>query len=155
MRDPIRMLASDLHRLRDGTGLVLFRQTFRSERLAPLIIAASAFSWLVGNLLCELVARIAPEKYMRVRYEDLCQDPKRELGKISSFTGLELESVINAVEEKETLPINHKLAGNRMAKKGEFVFQPSRSEGRDISSGIRRIGRMVTYPLLKYYGYDD
>jgi hypothetical protein len=154
VRDPVRMLASDLHRLRDGTGLVLFRRTFQSQTFAPLIIAASAFSWVVGNLLCETVAQIAPEKVMRVRYEDLCRDPDAELSRIARFTGLQLDSVIKSVQRNETLSIDHKLAGNRMAKKGEFVFQPGRSQGREISPGIRRIGRMITYPLAKRYGYE-
>jgi len=153
VRNPERMLASNLHRLRDGTGLVLFRRTFHSELFAPLIIAASALSWVVGNLLCEKVSRIAPDRVMRVRYEDLCEDPARVLRRISEFTGLHLDKVIPSVQNGSILAIQHKLAGNRMAKKGEFVFQPDRSSGRDIPRGLRRMGRVITYPLMKKYGY--
>lgn len=154
VRHPERMLASNLHRLRDGSGLVLFRRTFRSEVFAPLVIAASALSWVIGNLLCEIVALRFPEKVMRVRYEDLCADPAAGLERISSFTGLELDNVISAVQNREELDIDHKLAGNRMAKKGHFVFQPSRSKGRDIPESLRKIGRAITWPIMRLYEYS-
>lgn len=154
VRRPTRMMASNLHRLRDGTGFVFLRRRFRSEALAPLILGLSALSWTVGNLLCELARTLAPDRVLRVRYEDLCERPGRELDRIAAFTGLDLDRVHDAIRHKRELPIEHKLAGNRMATRGAFVFEPERSQGRPIPAHIERIGRLLTRPLSAYYGYD-
>lgn len=154
VRRPDRMLASNLHRLRDGSGLVLFRRTFDEERFAPLLLGMSAVSWVVGNLLCESVRALYPEKVLRLRYEDLCADPAGELRKIGRFTGLKLESVIESVQRREPLPIKHKLAGNRMARKQQFTFDPQRVSGRDLPDALEKVGRAITYPMLKAYGYE-
>lgn len=147
------MLASNLHRLRDGTGFVFLRRRFHSQKLAPVILGLSALSWTIGNLLCELTHLIASERVLRVRYEDVCAEPKRELRRIGDFTGLEMESVVQAIQNREELPITHKLAGNRMTRKGSFVFEPERSKGRPIPDYVRRIGDMLTWPLARFYGY--
>jgi hypothetical protein len=154
VRNPEHMLASNLHRLRDGSGLVLFRHTFRNERLAPLILGMSALSWVLGNLLCEVVRCLRPSKVIRVRYEDLCAEPVTELSRIAEFTGLDLDSVIQSVKSRNPLPIKHKLAGNRMAQKQQFTFDPQRASGRDLPERFRKIGRALALPMLKFYGYE-
>jgi hypothetical protein len=154
VRHPEHMLASNLHRLRDGSGLVLFRRTFHNERLAPLILGMSALSWVAGNLLCEVVRWLRPNKVIRVRYEDLCAEPAAELKRIAEFTGLDLNSVIESVRSRNPLPIEHKLAGNRMARQQQFTFEPERASGRDLPESFRIIGRSLTLPMLNMYGYQ-
>jgi len=154
VRSPTRMLASNLYRLRSGIGFRFLRTTFYSSTFAPIILAISALSWAFGNLLCELVSSVSSHRVIRVRYEDLCANPAEELKRIARFTGIDVSGVIEAIESGDPLPIEHKLAGNKMAKKGEFIFEPRRSKGRNLPGWLKWIGIFLTWPLLKYYGYE-
>lgn len=153
VRSPHAVLGSLLHRLETGRGFPFLRRRYRTRALEPLFMTMAATGWMVGNLLGELIARIAPGRVLRVRYEDLCASTARTLWAIGAFADLDMEQVVAAVEGGEQLPLGHKLAGNQMLRKGSFVFDPARVAGRSLPWPYGVLTSVLTWPLLLWYGY--
>ena len=152
IRNPLSIFASNIVRIREGHFKFL-RYTFDAQKNVFPFIVLSAVSWLVGNLLGEIVRMSGKADVLKVRYEDLCEDPVSELKRIESFTGEDLSGVIQKVEGREQMSIDHMIAGNRMRIKGEFVFKPEKKSERTLPAFYRFIGTVITWPLMLKYGY--
>lgn len=153
IRSPHAVLGSLLHRIETDRGFPFLRRRYRSRTLEPLFMALAAVAWVVGNLLGELIAQIAPGRVRRVRYEDLCADTARILRTIGAFVDLDVDQVVAAVEGGERLPLGHKLAGNQMLREGSFLFEPERVAGRSLPWPYAVLTSVLTWPLLLGYGY--
>ena len=74
-----------IHLIRDGRGV---SHTYVNDN--KWSIEKSATEWRRSILSEErLLAGLAPEMWMAVRYEDICADPRGELEKLSTFLGLD------------------------------------------------------------------
>lgn len=153
VRSPHQVLASLEYRIGMGRGFKFLRRRYGSRALTPLYMGMAAAGWLVGNLLGELVRRMAPSRILRVRYEDLCTDYRGTLDAIARFVEVDLQPVAEAVAAGRRLPLFHKLAGNQMRTEGTFVFDPSRRESRSLSACYAILASLITWPLLLAYGY--
>lgn len=154
VRNPEDMLASTLERIRSGVGFRFMRRTYRRSWLEPLFIAIGSIGWLVGNVLAELAASHAgTSRSLRLRYEDLCADAPTELRRLGRFAGLDLTDVVDAVQSGASLPLGHKLAGNRLLGTGGLRFDPSRASDRRLPFAYVILNRLITWPLMIRYGY--
>ena len=70
VRDPRGIQQSHHWRVAGGRGFKLMRRTYRAGWTGPLFLLLAAVAWTVGNGLSELAARMAPERVLRLRYED-------------------------------------------------------------------------------------
>jgi len=85
-------------------------------------LAANLYYFFMG-LFCSLVRlRSRRSRYLKIRYEDLLQDPRRTLGRISEFTGLDLCASIEKIESSLPLKRGHVFNGNRMRMRDEVVL---------------------------------
>ncbi|MEN8240961.1 MAG: sulfotransferase [Chloroflexota bacterium] len=123
--------------------------------LAKINPFKSSTKWISLNLSASILGRFQQERYLRIRYEDLIQDPKSSISKILSFVG----------EEAKELPFEE--GGNVISGKNNHIFagNPDRfkSEGIRITPDIRWIKNlktidkfgvtMITFPFLLYWGY--
>lgn len=153
VRSPHAVLASLAHRIDTGRGFSFLRRRYRARALQPLFMTMAAAGWMIGNVLGELVARIAPGRVLRVRYEDLCEHTGETLRQIGEFADLDLSRVVTAVESGSRLALGHKLAGNQMLREGSFKFEPGRVAGRSLSRPYGILASIITWPLLLRYGY--
>lgn len=153
VRRPDAVIASHMKRIREGSGFKFLRRSYKQRWLEPVFLTVVAISWLVGNMLAAIACRYAPGRCIRVRYEDLCSDPRSELEKIGGFLGIDMETVIAAVESGQSLPIGHKIAGNRMRNSSAFTFQPTKAHSRPVPAYYRLAARMMGWPLTWRYGY--
>jgi hypothetical protein len=70
--------------IRDGRGV-----TYSRMQRADISARDAALRWVQYNIKSMLLqVSIPKEKKITVRYEDLCQNPDRELGRICDFVGL-------------------------------------------------------------------
>lgn len=152
IRNPLRILASNLLRIKEGRFKVL-RHTFDGKSTAMPFILISALGWLVGNILGELVSLTNRRKVLKVRYEDLSEYPAEELKRIGAFLDCDLTDVVNKVEKSEEMEIEHMIAGNRMRRNGSFVFKPGKKSRKRIPWYYSVLGVLVTWPLMLRYGY--
>ena len=153
VRNPEGILASNLYRTKSGTGFKFLRHTYHSTRLTFFFLALSSINWVAGNLLAELVRLLAPSRVLRVRYEDLCADPRSVLGNISAFVGYDLGDIADRVEQGRQMKIGHNIGGNEMRTKGSFTFDPRAGSSRPLPRFYRILARAIAWPIMLAYGY--
>ncbi|HEX5716895.1 MAG TPA: sulfotransferase [Thermoanaerobaculia bacterium] len=94
-----------LHLVRDGRAV-----TWSNMKNLGVGVEAAADSWVADNRAAEQARRYFPkDRWMTLRYEDLCADPAGTLSKIYSLSGLPAG---NGVPEFRTG--EHHVIGNRM-----------------------------------------
>ena len=115
--------------------------------------AASSGYWTAFNLASELVGRQAGERYLRVRHEDFCADPRQEITRIIRFAQLDDPSPISA-DKRVTLGINHTVTGNpdRLTH-GEVTIRMDQRWLTALPARARRIATLPAAPLMPRYGY--
>ena len=109
-----------VHLVRDSPGFVASKK-LRSEadpRGAELGNAIGYWNRRSAEVE-RLFASLPPERRLRVRYEDLCQDPEREFGRICTMAGLE-----PVPGPYDFLTSDHHIVGNemRMSSSSEVVL---------------------------------
>lgn len=153
VRNPLNTLSSHLQRIRAGDGFPFLRHRFRAQWLEPVLMILAAINWIIGNVLGAVVRRVAPSRVLRVRYEDLCQNPGRELLRLEDFLQCDLSAVREAVREDRSLPLGHKIAGNRMRDAEEFTFRPGAGGSRHLPWYYSVMVRALTWPMMLAHGY--
>jgi len=105
-----------LHLVRDGRGVLqsLAKRVLRRPTAVfkdrPTMIAALAMHWRRVNEACERVlARLPPERWLRVRYEDVCRDPQASIQPIFRLLGTDPIELPEDFRE-----IEHHVLGNHM-----------------------------------------
>ena len=154
VRDPRRAVVSHYWRFKERGGYFEFRrkQYFRPGLAFPFM-ALAALSWSVGNLLGELARRIAPARVIRVRYEDLCAEPARELRRIGEAFAIPVEDVVAKVARKEPLAIGHDIGGNEIRFGREIVFNPGKGKEHTPPAWLQRLTVALCWPMMLRYGY--
>lgn len=153
IRNPENILASDFHRINNGTGFKFLRHTYYGKNWAPVFLMQSSINWVAGNFLAGIIKLIDPSRILLVRYEDMCTNPGIELSRIASFTGYDLKNLIDKVEKGETLELGHNIGGNQMRMKKNFIFDPTVGTKRTLPKFYKVITRFITWPFLLLYGY--
>jgi hypothetical protein len=138
-----------IHIIRDGRAVA---NSVLQRDWGPNTSLLAAYWWqyhLAHGLAAE--KSLGPERVLRVRYEDVLDDPQGELAKICSWHGIEysermLEPVANTLDVRAA-------AFNPLAKRGP---QPERAHAwRDtLSSRQVEVFESATGDMLSYLGYE-
>lgn len=152
-----------VHLVRDGRAVIWSVRRKQNTDLegrtreidADELAAFTAKQWRNVNLACDLVARVAGRRAIRVRYEDFVGEPARELARIGALLGLETSELAHRVAAGEALDAGHTVAGNRMRLAGAVRLRPddewhARLSEQDRATFARHAGR-----LARRYGYDS
>jgi len=151
-----------IHLVRDVRGVVWSikkrlspnRRAGLPRGLRPRPAWRTALGWVAANLQAELVCRAAgPDRWLRVRYEDLVSDPAGVLDRIGRFIGADLEPVRTAVLAGRWVPVGHTVAGNRMRMAGRVRLQADWEWQERLSAADRRICGLAAGWLMQRYGY--
>jgi sulfotransferase family protein len=153
-----------IHLVRDSRG-VAYSATKRVER--PEVVrgraympryhpARSALEWDAYNTLFEMV-RASRVPSLRLRYEDLLDDPRRELTRVLDLAGLDSASdTLDFVGEGVTsLRGTHTISGNPMRfTTGDVQLRLDEAWKERLSPGHRKTVTLLTWPWMRRYGYD-
>lgn len=155
VRDPRRLVASYYWRFKKRGGHFNFlrRDYYAPAMLLPFMLAAAA-SWSMGNLICEIARRFAPERTFRMRYEDLCDAPSAELGRLAKAFDLELDDLIGRIERGEPLAVGHNVGGNQIRNERVVVFSPSKGKEHAMPRWLDYLTLVCCWPLMLAYGYS-
>ena len=117
--------------------------------------AASAREWLITNWAAERLARaLPPDRLLRVRYEDLMQQPQPALQRIARWAGLAEDSLPFIAPDQVRLSTAHLIAGNQNRfRTGEVALRPDDEWSAAMPLRAKRWVTLLTWPLLRRYGY--
>ncbi len=114
----------------------------------------SASLWSVWNASMRGMWRSDPDRYMRVRYEDLMADPENIAARMLEFAEITDEDPAFVGPQRLNLPPNHAIAGNpNRMRHGETVIQADREWENSMPSKDRHTVTALTAPLLPGFGY--
>jgi hypothetical protein len=109
--------------------------------------------WLFRNLFAQLQRRRTP--YTMVRYEDLIRQPRRMCENILQRSGFVDDVKLPFLSDNSIeLPAIHMLSGNPgRFKSGMTILRLDEAWRHNLDAKTRRLVTLVTYPLLRHYGY--
>lgn len=146
-------VASLLHRLDEDRPRAFRSDVFKKSFMKPVYVLLISIWWFIQNLTCELIRITGKKQVIKIRYEDLCEDPERELRKISEFVGKDFSDMIDKViHQQEALRVGHLICGNSMRFDKNIVFKPV-SRKKELPFLYKAIHRLAAFPLIIYYGY--
>ncbi|MEV0392488.1 sulfotransferase family protein [Polymorphospora rubra] len=115
----------------------------------------AALLWLVWNAATlRLWGCRAPDRYLRVRYEDFVADPAGTTARIAAFAGLDADRLPFTGPHEVRLDATHSVAGNPSRHRTGPVPVTDDSEWiTGLSRGGYLVASTVTAPLLRRFGY--
>ncbi len=142
VRDPRAVCWSNAGGTRKRGGVVRF-PSLRHLR--------TALGWWLANLSCEVFGLLYPERYQRVRYEDIARSPAESLAALSAA----LPPQGKATPGTEMHGNRHQLRGNQSRFE---IIKPAeiREDARwksAMPAGQQALVAALTWPLRLRYGY--
>lgn len=114
----------------------------------------SAALWDCWNAATETLWHRAPERYLRLRYEDFVADPRRAFADILALIGEEDAGLPLAGEREVKLGVSHTVSGNpNRFDTGAVELRPDHEWKAKMKPRDKNLVTGLTFPLLKRYGY--
>jgi hypothetical protein len=135
-----------IHLVRDARG----NTASIMKRRSHLDAASATERWRNTHFEVERVRKYFPtDRWLRVRYDHLCQDPQRTLDRICEFLG-----VPPAPLPQDFSAAEHHIIGNRMRLAGSRQIREDLSWKELLTeSDLRAIAR-ISGPLNRSFGFD-
>jgi hypothetical protein len=147
LRKPVSIVGSYYWRQQQGSPFYFMKKSYTLGWLRFPALVLVAFSWNVGVAAALLIQLNRKGQVLHVIYEDFCEDPARELARISKFCDIDLTDVIDAIEQENDLLIGHSLAGNAEIKDGTgFKLIPNKTGRREMPWLYRLMTLVVSFP---------
>ena len=116
--------------------------------------ARSSKLWNTWNLATEAVWKKSPDQYMRILYEDFMADPHSILQQVLDHIGASQASLDFVRGNQVSMGEIHALAGNPSRfNDGTVELRRDDRWRNDQPAWHRRLVTLLTYPLLRRYGY--
>jgi hypothetical protein len=156
-----------LHLVRDPRAVVFSWQ--RRKELFPAATSEAAkvymkqhravkstAYWVGLNLGIEAMRReLAPDRYLRIAYEDFIRDPVAQLKGIMSFLDLEIGSFPFVRDDELILMPNHSVSGNPSRfSTGTVKLRADEEWRRRMPLRDKRLVTLLSWPLSQRYGYS-
>jgi hypothetical protein len=139
VRDPRAMLWSQMKRN--------VEQDYKSPIKAML-------HYSMKNLMSTFVQWRAPQgTVLRMRYEDIVQQPLVEIRRIGSFLGLSMEELSNKIETDPLLLVPHLIDGNRLRQEKSVALRLDDEWRHRLRTGYRWLAVLLTLPFFLIYRY--
>ncbi|GAA5061867.1 hypothetical protein HNP84_005834 [Thermocatellispora tengchongensis] len=141
-----------LHVVRDPRATALSYHRGK-QYISPMGPAASTAYWTAFNLASELVGAAFPERYLRVRHEDLARRPAETLARVIGFAGLDDAPPVDGAGIVR-LGVNHTVTGNPdRLRHGEVAIRPDERWRTELPRRHRVTATALALPLLRRYRY--
>ncbi|MCE7082352.1 sulfotransferase [Streptomyces sp. ST2-7A] len=141
-----------LHMVRDPRATALSYRSAK-EYIDPMSPARSSGYWTAFNIASEFVGAAAGNRYLRLRHEDLCADPRRTVTEVMRFAGLPDASPVDR-DGRVELGVNHTVTGNPdRLRRGVTRIRADHRWRTALSGGDIAAASAPALPLLGRYGY--
>jgi hypothetical protein len=116
--------------------------------------AKSAALWSVWNWVTERLWATRPDRYLRLRYEDLVREPESAVRSVLSFVSEEPAKLPFVSDRSVDLAATHTVAGNPSRfRTGVVEIRPDDEWLSRLEPRARAIVEAISFPLLRRYGY--
>lgn len=123
--------------------------------MSGIPLSRGAASWALANTVSELVMKaVDADKRIRIRYEDLVNDPVATLRNIEAVTALSLGKAIERVQTSEPVSFGHTVAGNRARMGNGVTIQTGEEWHTKMPADQQRRLRLLVLPWARRYGYE-
>jgi hypothetical protein len=117
-------------------------------------VPASALYYWVSDLAAEGLNRARPDRYMRLRYEDLIADPRGSLELIGRFVEEPLDTTSFLKGQLAQVGALHTAWGNpNRFERGCIELKPDDEWRTAMGAGARTLSAILNWPWLWRYGY--
>jgi hypothetical protein len=82
-----------------------------------------AFRWMVANLAFLALFAGQKDRYLRLRHEDVLQDPGAALRAVGDLIGVDVDDIARRAETGDRFSVGHVLQANRIMLEGEVAFR--------------------------------
>jgi len=156
LRKSPRLKIKFLHLIRDPRGVAYSRQRKKlqpgwgyMETARPIQVARR---WAMANSIME-AGHQGPKSYLRIRYEDLVENPREILSRITQFCGAGHPEEVLRGHHSVAVNRCHQVAGNPNRFEKLIRMEPD-LEWKEKMPGKDRLSvSMLTSPWLLRYGY--
>lgn len=146
-----------VHLIRDPRGVQYSRLRRRDRRVHERRrpgVTLSALMWNLRNASQEALTWKSGTRYLRIRYEDLIDDPIHTIENIKSFIGEPAIGLPSITDDEIRLNPNHSIAGSETrADSGVVRLRLDAAWRTELSHWSRVVVTAVTFPFLRRYGY--
>jgi hypothetical protein len=124
---PVGVRVRYLHLVRDGREFLRSEMGVTNDPEAPWLWIRSTpvtiGRWVLYNATARLFCGLHPESYLRVRYEDILENPSESFARIGAFLGWDLAEVSDRAEKRLPFLMKHIAAGNRVRLLGSVALR--------------------------------
>jgi hypothetical protein len=160
VRNPIGFVSSYIHRIDTGFKFHFLRVEVTSKiKKFPFLrypfLALIGLSWLIGNLIAELVKLISGRPRMFVRYEDFVANPTETIENFGMFTNCDISDLIQKLKSGSPMEVGPTIGGNEWRHSGDGTYvltpkAPTRHKTPRLASWMTILS---CWPLMWKYGY--
>ena len=149
-----------IHLVRDGRGVVwsLMKKKARKRSVPKnrdfALSWFASFGWLLTNTCSDLVLRSTDLQGVRVKYEDLVEQPEKVLDKIGGVLQIKFEPVVDLLFSGREMAIGHNIAGNRIRKAGSIHLRPDYEWNEQMPGRDKRAFWLLAGRQARKYGYS-
>ncbi len=152
-RDPRNILASYWWRMPINDTYLVQRRPYHGP-LRWLAAVEIGILWTLGNLLNEAICALDRKRAVRIRYEDLRDEPERMMRELGAFLDIDATPVIAAIARTAPLKRGHLLGGSPIRIESEARFDPNRELKRaPPPTALRWLVTAICWPMMLRYGY--
>ncbi len=153
IRRPEGQISSLYYRLNKGLPLKFLRKEYYPKnKFFP--ITFQAIAWSIGNLLAEFLKLFASKRTIRIKFENLLNDPYHELDRLGKFLNINFEEIKNRIKRNEDFYVNHSMGGNEFRHDRVFKFQKDAKTRRSMPLGFKIWIKILCWPLIIIYRYN-
>ncbi len=148
-----------VHLVRDPRAVAYswLRKKFQSDTGAYMPrygAVESALAWSAWNLLTEPFRRLCPDRYLRLRYEYLVEEPREAVVRILDLLGEEPPDLPFGKQREVELQTNHTVGGNPSRfRTGRVELRLDEEWRSGMKPADKSLVTALTWPLLLRYRY--
>jgi hypothetical protein len=118
-------------------------------------IARSSLYWNLFNAGAEALERRVGGRYLRLRYEDLVEDPPAAFERVLALAGVSADRLPFSGPRSASVSPTHTVSGNPARfRTGSIDIAEDDRWRRGMTTAEKRLVAMMTLPLLLRYGYS-
>ncbi|GJL55115.1 MAG: hypothetical protein NPIRA02_22470 [Nitrospirales bacterium] len=113
-------------------------------------VAWAARYWRRINSKADLAKKlVSPDRWLRLRYSDLCADPQGSVDRITDLMGLKPASL-----PKDFYTVEHHIMGNKMRRQSSGVVKEDLAWKEKLPDNDLNVIARIGGSLNRYFGYD-